>query len=169
MSPIANGGPSEADADSIVVSSEFLKSLLGEVNDASAAARNAALFFMGFCAYCYVTLTGVDHNDLLMNVQVDLPLLQVKIPQRSFALFVPWLIVVIHFGVMLQHIVLARKVRAIDDQLDGADSRRLLLHSYSYTQAIAGNWGWVVNISTHAMTRIPLSIIPTPLLVMFLI
>jgi uncharacterized protein YjbI with pentapeptide repeats len=158
MRPIANVG-----------SSEFLKSLLGEVNDASAAARNAALFFLGFCAYCYVTLTGVDHKDLLLNVQVDLPLLQVKIPQRSFALFVPWLIVVVHFGVMLQHIVLARKVRAIDHRLGHADSRRLLLHSYSYTQAIAGNWGWVVKFATHGITRIPLGLLPTPLLVMFLI
>ena len=152
----------------------FEVELLREVNDASATARHASLFFMALAAYYYVTLVGISHKDLLLNTMVDLPILQVKIPQRSFAVFAPLLLVLIHFGVLLQHILLSRKVRELDKRMMQSDSStsyspwRLILNSYAYTQAIAGRHSSLaMRFAVHAITRIPLGIVPIMLLLLF--
>jgi uncharacterized protein YjbI with pentapeptide repeats len=154
--------------------SGFDSELLREVNEASGTARHSSLFFMALAAYCYVTLVGISHKDLLLNTMVDLPVLQVKIPQRSFAVFAPLLLVLVHFGILLQHITLSRMVRELDKRLldreksGWRDPWRLVLNSYGYTQAFAGRFSSrLVRISAHAMTRIPLGIVPIMLLLLF--
>jgi uncharacterized protein YjbI with pentapeptide repeats len=154
--------------------SEFDLQLLNEVNNASAAARNSSLFFIGICAYCYITLVGISHHDLLLNTEVILPFLQVKIPQRSFSIFAPALVVIIHFAIILQHIALSRKIRELDKRLRRHEAVnrttpwRLLLNSYSYTQAIAGRFNSkILRWCSHAMTRIPLGLAPVLLLLLF--
>ena len=117
-----------------------------DVNYASAAARNAWMFFMALLSYYFIALAGITHRDLLLATPVKLPLLDVDIGLRSFFLFGPLILLLIHFGILLQHVMLARKVL----ELHGAVARfegggnfrahrvRVQLHSYFYTQLIAG-------------------------------
>jgi hypothetical protein len=117
-----------------------------DVNHASASARNAWMFFMALLAYFFIALAGVTHRDLLLATPVKLPLLEVEIGLRAFFLFGPLILLLIHFGILLQHAMLARKVL----ELHGGVARfegvpnfrqhrvRIQLHSYFYTQLIAG-------------------------------
>jgi Pentapeptide repeats (8 copies) len=117
-----------------------------DVNHASSSARNAWMFFMALLAYFFIALAGITHRDLLLATPVKLPLLEVDIGLRAFYLFGPLILLLIHFGILLQHAMLARKVL----ELHGGVARfegpsnfrqhrvRIQLNSYFYTQLIAG-------------------------------
>lgn len=123
-----------------------LAALLTFVNAASNSARNGWIFFLALMAYFFVTLSGVTHQDLLLNSPVSLPILQVDIPLRSFFMFAPAVLVFIHFGVLMQHVMLSRKVQEFHSRLvsfEGpqmfrAHRFRVKLHSYFFCQAMAG-------------------------------
>ncbi len=74
-----------------------------------------------------------------------MPVMQVSIDLTRFFLFAPILLVFLHFGLLVQHVMLARKVLEFDAavrQLEATDRRthplRLELHSYYFTQQLAG-------------------------------
>ena len=120
--------------------------LARDVNSASAAARNAWIFFMALVAYFFVSLAGVTHRDLLLATPVKLPLLEVEIGLAAFFIFGPLILLLIHFGILMQHAMLARKVLDLHvrvTRFEGAGNFRahrvrIQLHSYFYTQLIAG-------------------------------
>jgi uncharacterized protein YjbI with pentapeptide repeats len=120
-------------------------SLLEAVNDASEIAHTGWLIFLSVTAYVLVAVAGVSHADLLMNSAVELPVLQVRIELTRFFLFVPIIVAFMHFGLLMQHVMLARKVlefHAALRPLEPTDRRthplRLELHSYFFTQTLAG-------------------------------
>ena len=84
-------------------------SLLESVNRSSASARWVWLIFLALMGYLLIAVAGVGHKDLLLNSDVSLPILQVKIALTRFFLFVPILLVLIHMGVIGQVVLLARK------------------------------------------------------------
>ena len=120
-------------------------SLLEAVNDASEVAHTSWLIFLGVLAYLCVAVAGVSHKDLLLNQTVSLPILQVDIELTRFFMFAPFVLLAMHFGLLVQHVMLARKVIEFDGALrplEATDKRthplRLEIHSYFFTQAIAG-------------------------------
>lgn len=86
--------------------------LLEAVNRASDAAGSAWLIHLALAAYFIVALAGVSHKDLLLNSPIDLPLLGISVALDRFFLFAPPLFILIHIGMMLQHVVLTRKIYA---------------------------------------------------------
>lgn len=120
-------------------------SLLEAVNDASEIAHTAWLIFLAVTAYVMVAVAGVSHADLLMNSAVELPVLQVKIELTRFFVFVPLIVAFMHFGLLMQHVMLARKVlefhaalRPLEPTARRSHPLRLELHSYFFTQTLAG-------------------------------
>jgi hypothetical protein len=117
-----------------------------EVNGASVAARNAWIVFLALSAYFLVSLGGITHQDLLLNSPVKLPILDVSISLKSFFYFGPMGLLLLHFGLLMQHAMLARKLREFHDRVtrfEGASlyrmhRTRIQLHSYFITQLIAG-------------------------------
>ena len=59
-------------------------SLLAAVNDSSKDAHMAWLIFLGLMSYLILAVAGVSHKDLLLNSDVPLPILQVKIELTRF-------------------------------------------------------------------------------------
>ncbi len=119
--------------------------LLGAVNDTSEIAHTGWLIFLGVVAYFCIAVAGVTHKDLLLNTAVALPIMQVSIDLTRFFLFAPLLLVFLHFGLLVQHVMLARKVlefNAAVRMLESTEKRnhplRLELHSYYFTQQLAG-------------------------------
>ncbi|MEZ5924860.1 MAG: pentapeptide repeat-containing protein [Hyphomicrobiaceae bacterium] len=120
-------------------------SLLEAVNDASEIAHTTWLIFLAVTAYVMVAVAGVSHADLLMNSAVELPVLQVRIELTRFFLFVPIIVALMHFGLLMQHVMLARKVlefhaalRPLEPTSRRSHPLRLELHSYFFTQTLAG-------------------------------
>jgi hypothetical protein len=83
-------------------------SLLEAVNRSSKSANTAWLIYIALMGYLLITVAGVSHKDLLLNNDVSLPILQVKIPLTRFFLFVPVLLVLMHMAVIAQLVLLAR-------------------------------------------------------------
>ena len=150
--------------------------LLADANVTSAAARNAWLFYLALIAYFLIALAGVSHKDLLLESAIELPLMQVKIPQRSLFLFGPLILVLVHFGLLLQHVMLARKLREFHGRLTHHEGPglfrqhrfRVQLHSYTYAQAIAGPYrSALLGAFLHAMTWVTLGLLPLLVLLDF--
>lgn len=155
---------------------DTFKEMARDVNISSGAARNAWMFFMALLAYFFIALAGITHRDLLLNTAVKLPLLDVEIALRSFFLFGPLILVLIHFGLMLQHAMLARKIHELHDRVRRFEGPgmfrthrvRIQLHPYHYTQLIAGPYrSRTFTLFLSLMTWLTLVILPVMLLLHF--
>lgn len=120
-------------------------SLLQAVNDNSEIAHTGWLIFLAVVAYFCIAVAGVTHTDLLLNSAVALPIMQVSIDLTRFFLFAPVLVVFLHFGILMQLTVLARKVLEFDAAVRPLETTsrrthplRLELHSFFFTQLLAG-------------------------------
>lgn len=155
---------------------KMVAELLRDVNSASVAARNTWLLFMAVLTYFFITLAGVGHAHLLLDRPVTLPILQTQIPLRTFFVFAPVVLLFMHFNILLQHAVLARKANELHERLSALEGRqmhrthnlRFQLHTYFFTQAIAGParsrvFGGVL----RAMTWVTLWLLPMVLLLYF--
>ncbi len=125
---------------------ESLDTLLGSVNASSDTARNAWLAFLVLNVYLMITISGVSHADLLLNSSVVLPLINVTIPLFSFFSIAPFMLVLVHLGLLVQHIVLANKLSHFSAQVssrehDGQRNHpiRRNLTGYVFTQIMAGS------------------------------
>jgi len=143
-------------------------SLLEAVNASSATARGAWVLFLAITTFILVAVAGVTHRDLLLNTKVDLPILQVEIELTRFFLFAPILLLFVHFGMLIQHVMLSRKTLEFDRSIRAMEATRrpthplrLELHSYFFTQALAGpHRGWLLASFLHAMIWISLVVLP---------
>ena len=120
-------------------------SLIEAVNSTSEIAHTGWLIFLGVVAYFCIATAGVTHKDLLLNSAVQLPVLQVSVDLTRFFLFAPIVLVFMHFGLLVQHVMLARKVMEFDAAVRDMEPThrrthpiRHELHSYFFTQALAG-------------------------------
>jgi len=145
-----------------------------DVNEASAAARNAWIVLIVIEAYLFIALAGIGHRDLLLNTPVAQPILQIAIPLQSFILFGPLVLMVIHAGVLQQHTILARKLKALDAGLSRQEAiplahpARLRMHSYYFTQIEVGpEQSPILRAAFHSMDWLFLRILPVGLLLAF--
>jgi hypothetical protein len=148
--------------------------LLGEVNSASASTRSAWILLIALEAYFLIALAGISHRDLLLNTPVAQPILQVSIPLRSFILFGPVVLLAMHAGVLQQHIILARKLKALDALFAASEfpalshPGRLRVHSYYFSQIEAGpETNLVLRACFRAMDWLFLRLLPVGLLLAF--
>jgi hypothetical protein len=151
-----------------------LELLLQDVNAASASARSSWIFLIALEAYFFIALAGIGHRDLLLNTPVAQPILQVSIPLRSFILFGPLVLIVMHAGVLLQHIILARKLKALDagfsreEALPLTHPARLRVHSYYFSQLKAGpETSTIVRAGFQVIDWLFLLLLPIGLLLAF--
>ncbi len=147
--------------------------LLHAVNESAQAVRNGWVFFLALTAFFFVTVAGVTHQDLLLNSPVALPVLQVGIALKRFFLFAPLILVLVHFAVLLQYAMLARKTRALhgflrEKEKDGifrTHPLRLELSSYFFVQAMAGpTRSPILGTFLTAMSWLTLGLFPVALL-----
>jgi uncharacterized protein YjbI with pentapeptide repeats len=147
-------------------------SLLEAVNRSSNNANAAWLIFMALMSYLLITVAGVSHKDLLLNSDIALPVLQVKIDLTRFFLFASILLVMTHMGVVGHMVLLARKTlefSAAARMLEISERRthplRLELDNFFFVQAIAGpERSRVIGAFLHGMSWLTLVMMPVLLL-----
>lgn len=152
------------------------RGLIQPVNTSSIGSRNSWLFFMALTAFFFIAVAGIKHKDLFLNTPVALPLLQTEISLKRFFFFGPIVYILIHFSVLLQHVMLARKMAALEAMLKvlekGYQARthplRLELSDYFFTQ----NWcgakrSPVITSLLRMMSWLTLGILPLLLLLYF--
>jgi len=146
--------------------------LLEAVNRSSNSANAAWLIYIGLMSYLLITLAGVTHKDLLLNADITLPVLQVKIDLTRFFLFAPIVLVLLHAGVVGQLVLLARKTlefAAAVRMLETSDQRthplRLELDNFFFVQALAGpERSRVLGFFLNGMSWLTLVVMPVLML-----
>jgi hypothetical protein len=88
------------------------RELLAAVNAASHSAQTGWLIFLLLTAYYVVALGGISDKDLLLNAPIALPLLGISTSLAQFFLIAPPLFIMVHFSVLIQNVILVRKVYA---------------------------------------------------------
>jgi uncharacterized protein YjbI with pentapeptide repeats len=147
-------------------------SLLEAVNRSSGGAHAAWLIYLALMSYLLLTIAGIGHKDLLLNSDITLPILQVKIELTRFFLFAPLLLVLIHAGLVSQLVLLARKtlefaaaIRMLETTEQRTHPLRLELDNFFFVQAIAGpERSRIVGFFLHAMSWLTLVVMPVILL-----
>ena len=147
-------------------------SLLEAVNRSSDSANAAWLIYMALMSYLLLTVAGVSHKELLLNSDIVLPILQVKIELTRFFIFAPILFVLLHLGLMGQLVQLARKtlefagsIRMLETSDQRTHPLRLELNNFFFVQAIAGpERSRIVGMFLHGMSWLTIVAMPVGLL-----
>ena len=136
------------------------------VNDASKTARNSWLAFVGLSAYLLITIASVSHEDLLINNDINLPIISVKLPIDNFFIWAPIIFLLIHASLLVQHTMLSRKLSIINKKsksLTKKERKELQneLNIYAFTQRyIYINHGWFINFLLWCLVAITFVFIP---------
>jgi uncharacterized protein YjbI with pentapeptide repeats len=94
-----------------------LSYLLAAVNDDSSRAAALWLSFLTFMAYLTMTVGAVNHEALLRQTAIKLPVLNVDLPLVGFFWIAPLFFLLFHFYLFLQLVILVRKVASFDAKL----------------------------------------------------
>ncbi len=151
------------------------RELLKALNSTAQSARKSWLVFITLMAYLFVATASVTHIDLLLNTPVKLPLLQIEVALYSFFLVAPALFILVHFGVLLHHAMLARKAGALTSFLrkqEDVEKRihplRMEVSSYFFAQNMVGpELNNALRFLLRAMSFLTLILIPLCLLLYF--
>jgi uncharacterized protein YjbI with pentapeptide repeats len=91
-----------------------LPGLQAAVNDASSRAAGLWLSFLTFMAYLTMTVGAVNHEALLRQTAIKLPVLNVELPLVGFFWIAPLFFLLFHFYLFLQLVILVRKLASFD-------------------------------------------------------
>lgn len=122
-------------------SPQHIERLLESANSASQTVAALHVAFLAFVAYLGVIVWGTSHEDLLRISPVKLPILDVELPLTAFYNFVPWMVVLLHFNLLMQLELLSCKLWNLDRDLpDSAAGQQVRdrLFIFPFTHLIAG-------------------------------
>jgi len=121
--------------------SSHIEKLLEAANSASQTVAALHVAFMAFVTYLGVIVWGTTHDDLLRISPVKLPILDVDLPLTTFYSFVPWMVVLLHFNLLMQLELLSCKLWNLDRDLPDTPAGQQVrnrLFIFPFTHLIAG-------------------------------
>ena len=123
---------------------DHVEKLLDAANSASQTVAALHVGFLAFVAYLGVIVWGTSHEDLLRISPVKLPILDVELPLTAFYNFVPWMVVLLHFNLLMQLELLSCKLWNLDSCLpdnENGQQVRDRLFIFPFTHLIVGRSG----------------------------
>lgn len=121
--------------------SAHIEKLLEAANSASQTVAALHVAFVAFVVYLGVIVWGTTHEDLLRISPVKLPILDVELPLTTFYSFVPWLLVLLHFNLLMQLELLSCKLWNLDRDLPDTPAGQQVrdrLFIFPFTHLIVG-------------------------------
>ncbi|WP_333876501.1 pentapeptide repeat-containing protein [Methylobacter sp.] len=121
--------------------SSHIEKLLEAANSASQTVAALHVAFMAFVTYLGVIVWGTTHDDLLRISPVKLPILDVELPLTTFYGFVPWMVVLLHFNLLMQLELLSCKLWNLDSDLPDTPAGQQVrnrLFIFPFTHLIVG-------------------------------
>jgi uncharacterized protein YjbI with pentapeptide repeats len=119
-----------------------IEKMQGSVASASAEVRSALFYYGAFGLYFAITVASTTHEGLLRGSLVTMPLFGIGMPAQGFFAFVPLLLIILHMWVWLQLLILAGRLRVLNElQTQDAAARKfqsLLLNPFAVTQWFVG-------------------------------
>jgi uncharacterized protein YjbI with pentapeptide repeats len=111
--------------------------LLESANSSSEQVGVLHLGFIAACAYVIVIAIGRTDLDLLIGKGIRLPIIDTEVPIVGFFAFAPWILVIVHFNLLLHLQLLARKLHAFNDADEDGELRDQL-RIFPITYFLAG-------------------------------
>jgi len=100
-------------------------------NERARSFRTAYAFFISVVLYTIVIVSTTHHQLLFRAGDVHTPILNVAVPVVGFFLVVPWVVILLHFGLLLKAIFLADTISqytaALDKQSRPLDEKKHVL------------------------------------------
>lgn len=128
--------------------SPHIEKLLDSANSASQTVAALHITFIAFLAYLGVIVWGTTHEDLLRISPVKLPILDVELPLTTFYAVVPWMMVLLHFNLLMQLELLSCKLWNLDRDLPDTPAGQQIrdrLFIFPFTHLIVGRSGvWLI-------------------------
>ena len=93
-------------------------------NESARSFRTTYTFYLIIAFYILVIVSSTQHELLFRAGDVQMPIVNVGVPVVWFFTVVPWLLVLLHFNLLIQAIFLANKVRQYAAALEGQVSSR---------------------------------------------
>src|SRR2546429_3439839 len=93
---------------------ERAEQLRGAADEAARLAQNFYLSFLVLGTYIAVIIGSTTDVQLLKVSPVTLPLLNVQLPIVGFYVFVPWLLLLFYFNLLLHLTLLAQKLHRLN-------------------------------------------------------
>jgi uncharacterized protein YjbI with pentapeptide repeats len=121
--------------------SAHIEKLLEAANSASQTVAALHVAFLAFVTYLGVIIWGTTHDDLLRISPVKLPILDVELPLTNFYAFVPWMVVLLHFNLLMQLELLSTKLWNLDIDLPDTPAGQQVrdrLFIFPFAHLIAG-------------------------------
>jgi uncharacterized protein YjbI with pentapeptide repeats len=121
--------------------SAHIEKLLEAANSASQTVAALHVAFLAVVTYLGVIIWGTTHDDLLRISPVKLPILDVELPLTNFYAFVPWMVVLLHFNLLMQLELLSTKLWNLDLDLPDTPAGQQVrdrLFIFPFTHLIAG-------------------------------
>jgi len=140
-----------------------VKALLKAANSASARLATLHVAFMAVCAYVLVIAFSTTHLDLLLGKMVKLPVVNVELPLVPFYACAPFIVVLVHFNLLLQLQLLSRKLFAFEAAAppeEGLGGWRDRLHIFPFTYYLVGRPSPLVRPLLGLMVSITVVLLP---------
>ena len=148
--------------------SPHIEKLLEAANSASQTLAALHVAFLAFVAYLGVIIWGTTNDDLLRISPVKLPILDVDLPLTTFYTFVPWMVVLLHFNILMQLELLSCKLWNLDRDLPDTPAGQQVrdrLFIFPFTHLIVGRSGvWLIRWLLSLVVGI--TVIALPLLML---
>ena len=159
------------------ISDADVTALRSAANDASSRVAGLWLSFLTFMAYLTLTVGSVSHVTLLRADPIKLPVLNVELPLVAFFWIAPFFFVLFHFYLLLQTVILVRKMAAFQDHLqrcfpseDDQERNREQLDTFLVVQFLFGSRDerqGTTSVLLRSVATISLVIAPILLLLQF--
>ena len=135
---------------------ERARALLDTANSASQSVAVLHFTFMAVCAYLMLAVLGTTDLHLLLGRDIKLPVVDIEVPIVAFYALAPYLLLLMHFNLLLQLQLLSRKLYAFDAAAGprgtGLGGLRDRLHIFPYTYLLAGDMTPLVrNLTAHVV------------------
>jgi uncharacterized protein YjbI with pentapeptide repeats len=140
-------GGAEQVAEGLVDSDgrKSVESLVDTLNSVSQRLQALWFSFVSFAAYVTITVLGTTHRMLFLEEPVKLPVFNIDLPLTSFYVLAPLFLLIFHFYLLLQLLLLARTASIFEEALnhpdipvDQHDSIRTCLDNSVFLQMVAG-------------------------------
>ncbi|WP_028312130.1 pentapeptide repeat-containing protein [Derxia gummosa] len=170
-SPPASAAPARATTEA--AQPEVARALLESANSASQSVAVLHFTFMAVCAYLLLVVLGTTDLHLLVGRNVRLPVVDMEVPIVAFYALSPWLLVLMHFNLLIQLQLLSRKLYAFDAAA-GPRHRdpgglRDRLHVFPYSYMLAGDMTPLMRNLTAHVVAITVLVLPAVALFAMLI
>ena len=92
--------------------------LLESANDSARHFRNVYVAYLIVMTYIFITILSTDQELLFRADNKQLPLIHISVPIVAFFTWMPWVLLVVHFYLLIQAVFLSEKVRLYKEALN---------------------------------------------------